>query len=274
MARCLCLLLALLTIGCSKSPPPTPSPGTDLGETITGRERIGWDQPAADTTELATFRYAIYVDGVRSVVADAACGSTAGAGGFACSGRLPAIPAGTHTLELAAFFDTDGIVESGKSPPLRVTVTGLTSPDITAPLQPGEIITSVDGVRLTTTLLAGGLRDVVDFAIAADGRVLVAERAGRVRVVAPASPSAAGEDGAGTAAGDGEILALAMDPDFPRTGHVFVMHAPAGAFRIVRYRLARGALVDRTPLIRDCTGFRGTFSDAAHRTGPKALRGL
>ena len=137
-------------IGCSKTPPPTPAPGTDIGETITGRERFGWDQPASDAAELATFRYAIYVDGVRSIAADVSCGSTAGTGGFPCSGRLPAMSPGTHTLELAAFFDIDGILESAKSPPLRVTVTGLTSAAIAVPLQPGEIITSLDGVRLTT----------------------------------------------------------------------------------------------------------------------------
>ena len=60
--------------------------------------------PAADTAELATFRYAIYVDGARSELADVTCGSTAGAGGFACSGRLPAMSVGTHTLELAVLL--------------------------------------------------------------------------------------------------------------------------------------------------------------------------
>ena len=72
------LLVLLLAIACGDSRPPTPSPpGTGAGETITGRERIGWDQPAANTSELATFRYAIYVDGARSELADVSCAQTA-----------------------------------------------------------------------------------------------------------------------------------------------------------------------------------------------------
>ena len=268
MARCLCLLLALLTVACSKSPPPTPSPGTDIGESITGRERFGWDQPAANTAELATFKYAIYVDGTRSEVADATCGTTAGSGGFPCTGRLPAMPAGTHTLELAAFLDTDGILESGKSPPLRVTVTGLTSPDVATPLESGEIITSVDGVMLVAALVADALTDITDFAILPDGRFAIAERAGRVRIVH--GPQSIGEPGkaAVTAPADGGILSLTTGPDVGRTGHVFVIHVPPGAFRVVRYRLAGGTLVDRMPLIRDVPA--AAEPAAALRIGPDA----
>jgi glucose/arabinose dehydrogenase len=251
-------------MGCSKTTPPTPAPGTDIGQTVTGRERFGWDQPASDAAELATFRYAIYVDGVRSVVADVSCG--AAAGGFACSGRLPAMTPGTHTLELAAYFDTDEFLESGKSPPLRVTVTGLTTQAIADPLQSGEIITSVDGVRLAAALVADGLSDVVDFAITPDGRIVVAERAGRVRVVEGASLEEAAGNGTGISAADGAILGLTLDPDFPRTGHVFVIHAPPGAFRIVRYRLAGGALVERMALIRDVPA--AAEPSATLRAGP------
>jgi len=46
------------------SPPPiVDAPATPV--TIDGRERIGWDQPASDSVELATISYAIYVDGSR-----------------------------------------------------------------------------------------------------------------------------------------------------------------------------------------------------------------
>jgi glucose/arabinose dehydrogenase len=208
------------------------------------------------------------VNGVRSAIADATCGSTAGAGGFACSGRLPTLPPGTHTLELAAFSDTDGIIESAKSPPLRVTVAAVTSPDVVTPLETGEILTSVDGVRLTTQHLADALDDITDFAILPDGRVAVAERAGRVRIVANGPVSGAPNPAAVTAAADGAILALAVGADFGRTGQVFVMHAPPGAFRLVRYRLAGGALVDRMPLIRDIPA--AAEPSAALRVGPDA----
>jgi hypothetical protein len=57
MHRSLAPLLGLaLLAACGETPPPPdggdPPPG---GDTITGRERIGWTQPATDSSELATF---------------------------------------------------------------------------------------------------------------------------------------------------------------------------------------------------------------------------
>ena len=266
VARPYYVLLALLTVGCGGSPPPTPSPGPSTGETITGRERLGWDQSASSAAELATFRYAIYVDGTRSEVADANCGGTAGAAGFACSGRLPAMSNGAHTLELAAFFDAGGIVESAKSAPLRVTVAGTAAPASATTLKAGEIVATRDGARLETALLASGLDDVVDLAVMPDGRLVVAERAGRVRIVAGASVTDALRAGPGASADDGGILALAVDPDVVLTGHVFVTHTPPGAFRVVRYRIAGSALVDRMALVRDVPA--SADPSAALRVGP------
>jgi glucose/arabinose dehydrogenase len=266
VARRYYVLLALLAGGCGGTPPPTPSPGPGTGESITGRERLGWDQQAPSTAELATFRYAIYVDGTRSEIADATCGTGAGPAGFSCSGRLPAMSNGTHTLELAAFFDAGGIVESAKSPPLRVTVAATAAPASANPLQSREIVTTGDGVRLETALVASGLQDVVDFALMPDGRLIVAERAGRVRVVAAGGVTDALRADPGTPAADGGILALTLDPDVARTGHVFVTHTPPGAFRVVRYRIAGSALVERMALIRDVPA--SADPSASLRAGP------
>src|SRR5215213_2608515 len=111
---------------CGSSPPPAPSPGPGTGnaQSITGRERIGWSQDASSVSELATFQYAIYVDGARSVMADASCSSTASSDGYACSGKLPAMSNGSHALELATFFNAGegDIVEGSRSPALAVMV--------------------------------------------------------------------------------------------------------------------------------------------------------
>jgi glucose/arabinose dehydrogenase len=242
-----CLLLVVVSTACGDSPPPTPTPpGPGTGETINGREHFGWDQPAASRAELATFRYAVYVDGTRSEVADTSCAATAGAGGFACTGRLPAMSAGAHTLELAAFYDSGGIVESAKSAPLRVTVTGATAPVAENPLQPGDVVTTADGVRLAADLLVSGLDDVVDVALAPDGRLYVTERGGRVRIVHGSAVIDALQP-----ASDGGLLSLVLDPNFSRTGHLFAIHTPGGAFRVVRYRVENGRLIDRMAVIRD-----------------------
>jgi hypothetical protein len=68
------MLLGAVAIGAcgGSSPPSTPSTGSPgAPQTITGTERLAWDQQAADSTALASILYAIYVDAARSQLADA-----------------------------------------------------------------------------------------------------------------------------------------------------------------------------------------------------------
>ena len=252
MFRYLVVLLAVLCVACEgkKPPAPSPGPGPGGGESITGRERIGWDQPSSSAAEVATFRFAIYVDGVRSVLANTTCGTSAGANGFACSGQLPTMSAGTHTLELATF--TDSGLESPRSPSLTVTVSGATSP-AAAPLKHGEHLTTSDGVRLELQMVAEGLVDPADIALAPDGRAFIAQRAGNIRIIG-------GENNLTAltltdAAPDQALLALALDPAFSTTRHVFLTYVTADggtpAFRTARYREVDGRLVDRMVLLPD-----------------------
>jgi glucose/arabinose dehydrogenase len=246
--RVLPLLLLALVVGCeSNTPPPSPSPGPDPGgETITGRERIGWDQSATSPAELATFRYAIYVDGVRSELGGVSCATSAGAAGFACSGQLPAMSPGSHVLELAAYLQSDGTVESTRSAQLRVTVTGATAPGGETPLAPGEVIAGADGVRFEATPMLGDLHDVIDVSLAPDGTMLAAERAGTI-VVVPADP---GFESFRAFTG-APLLSVAASPDFSGSGHVFVVHDESAARRLTRYRLVGSQLVERLRVIRD-----------------------
>jgi glucose/arabinose dehydrogenase len=266
-----CLIAALLLPACGRTPPPTPSPPTtDPGETISGRERLGWDQQAGSTVELGSFRYAIYVDGVRSELADVTCGTAAGVNGFACSGRLPALSNGAHTLELVAFvLDGADRLESARSAPLRVTVTALTAPvPEAAPLASGDVITTADHVRLRASLLAADLQDVVDLALLPDGRMLIAERSG-FRLLPPRRPPSAGAlplSDLRAPSTDGDVAAMCADADFARSGFVFVVHTSPDGFRLVRYRLVEGALTDRIQLMRAVAA--SAEAAAALRFGP------
>ena len=193
------IVITFLAAGaCGSSPPPAPSPGPGPGnsQSITGRERIGWDQHAGSLSELATFRYAIYVDGVRSVVPDSSCGNTAGAGGFACSARLPPMANGSHALELAAFVDAGGeIVESARSPAMAVSVSALTGESASG-WASGLIETTRDGLTLRADKVTEGLHIPLDAAFAPDGRLFIAERGGRVRIVAAGECRSAWPDSA------------------------------------------------------------------------------
>jgi hypothetical protein len=114
--RRLTLFVTLAAAGCGGS-----RSVADATETITGGERFGWDQPAADAGELAAFRYAVYVDDARSEAADVACTPAPSSGRFPCTSALPAMPSGAHTLQIAAFVIDGGIIrESARSAAVRV----------------------------------------------------------------------------------------------------------------------------------------------------------
>jgi len=109
-------LASLLFAACGGSPPPA-----DDSDSVTGDERFGWDQPAADAGELASFRYALYVDDARSEAADVSCAPGQVTGRFTCTSRLPALSTGTHALQVAAFvLDGGATRESTRSATVRV----------------------------------------------------------------------------------------------------------------------------------------------------------
>jgi glucose/arabinose dehydrogenase len=266
-------VLTLAAGGCSGGDPPeSPSPGPGTGETITGRERIGWDQQAADAAELATFRYAIYVDGVRSEMTGATCAASAGTAGFACTAPLPPLTPGAHTLELAAFVQTDAVLESARSGAFRVTVTGAApGSESAATWTTGEAGVTGDGLQLHVERLLDGLQFPSDAAFSPDGRLFIAERAGRIRIVEngqePRAPALALED---LAAG-GSLLALALDPDFSRTRQVFTLSTTTSSrglvFRLTRYRELRGVLAQRAVLLES----PAAVPSGALRFGPDGM---
>jgi glucose/arabinose dehydrogenase len=253
--------LAVLVVAASvlaacenRTPPPTPSPSPGGGETITGRERLGWDQRADSSGELATFGYAIYVDGVRAEIAEVVCAVTAGAAGFPCSGRLPVMSAGAHTLELASFRQEQADIESARSTSLRVTVTGASAGDEASDSwRSGYAGVTADGIDLWVERLAEGLEQPTDAAFDPFGRLFISERAGRIRLVDDQRLLAAPALMPDEISADGGLLALALDPDFARTRHVFTLStAPSRrgtVFRLARYRELRGVLAQRAILL-------------------------
>ena len=119
MRAVLATLLLCACAACSgkASPPGVSDPG-DVPQ-ISGTERLGWTQPANGSDNPASYRFFLYIDGgSRSELPNVSCAPSSSA--FDCSGRLPGMPAGTHTLELSAAA-SDGI-ESARSAPLTVLV--------------------------------------------------------------------------------------------------------------------------------------------------------
>jgi glucose/arabinose dehydrogenase len=257
------VLAAATCGGGSSTPPPSTSDPAGTGERISGNERIGWNQPAADSAELATFRYAAYVDGNRGELAGVSCGGSTGA--FTCSSRLPTMGSGAHSIELVSFVVDNGtVIESPKSAALRVTVAGSTAG---APLptpgaaSPTTLLTTADNLELRLDLVSDQFSLPTALAIAPDGRVFVAERAGGVRILRNGTldpePALIEDEVQMTSASEGGLLSIALDAQFERTHFVFAVYtvsAPDGPdgtvrFRLVRYREVDGRLGERAVLL-------------------------
>lgn len=89
---------------------------------VVGTEKLGWDQDAANTTDLAALHWLVYVDQLAPVpVMNATCEQTRGAAGFPCRGDVPAMTPGDHSIVLTAYYDVGSTrLESLKSVPLPV----------------------------------------------------------------------------------------------------------------------------------------------------------
>jgi glucose/arabinose dehydrogenase len=259
---CFCVILAMAA--CDEDPPQAPDmPGPGGGNQITGNERIGWQQAAPSAAELATFRYNIYVDNVPTEIQGVSCAATDG--DYSCSGRLPSMSAGRHVLEITTFVEIPTRLESAKSPPLTVTVSQSV---MTGGSTPASAIVTADGIRLSVVSLTAGLEDPTDFAVAPDGRIFISERTGRIRIFRDGKLQTAAvaiDDVVATERRG--LLALALDPYFEKTGHVYAAYTAATGFRLVRYRASGDTLGDRAILVE---GIEATLATpaAALRFGP------
>jgi len=247
--------LAILAYG-GDAPPQTSASTPQGEERITGNERLGWDQQAPTAGELAGYRYAIYVDGVRSGLTEVSCAFAAGTQASACSARLPAMAPGSHTLELATFVIDGAVLESGRSAPLRVIVGAAAVTSSAANWRTSEVVTTADHLRWRLELMTSSLEDPTDVGVAPDGRVFIAELAGRIRIVQNGrlqrDPALALEDVDTT--DERGLLAVAIDPQFQRTGFVYTIYTAPSAngtavFRLARFREVRGRLAERAILL-------------------------
>ena len=210
--------------GSSNPPAPVPVP-----EQVTGTEHIGWDQTANDPGEVAALRYAAYVDDTRSELGDYSCVPSQAEGAVTCSASLPPMKAGVHTIQLVAHFVGFEALESARSAPLVVQMTGAgtavradAGEDLSDPTgatkdpTPPALVTP-GGIRLRVEMVADGLVEPTNLAFVPDGRIFVAERAGRIRLVRDGvlqPASAATIEDVKTGGRDG-LLGLAIESRVP-----------------------------------------------------------
>jgi glucose/arabinose dehydrogenase len=245
---CVCVLATFM--GACDKKEETPASQEAPAGTITGRERLGWDQQAPDAAELGEYTFALYVDGTPFLLSSATCGALAGDGPTAaCSSPLPVLRPGAHTLELGTRIVRGGVVlESARSAPLVVTVAG--SGTASSALQAARTRGNDPGgdAAYVVEAIVEGLDGPSSLAKLPDGRLLIAERRGVVRIAQngllrqESAVVLADVDAEG-----GDRVTLAIDRDFARTRFVYVAYAArdSGGGRngkVVRFREAGGTL--------------------------------
>jgi glucose/arabinose dehydrogenase len=256
----LCVVVALLVSGCGgeSAAPAAPSSGGSGSSSsssgpisVTGTEKIGWDQAADSAAQLAGYQYLGYVDGSPQVLANGSCGSTATNGAFPCTASLPKMSAGMHSLQLAA-QETGGAQRiSALSAALQLNVTTTTSKASTVVVtQVPRGVTTYDGLPLLVETLATGLSSPSAIVAAPDGRIFIAGRDGRILVWQNgkilSAPALQLNDVAQTS--DVGLIGMSLDPGFSSNGLVFVAYAA---------RDQRNGFVHRVLRLRDANSVFG-----------------
>ena len=114
--------------------------------------------------------------------------------------------------------------------------------------------TVYEGLEITT--VASGLAHPWGLAFLPDGRMLVTERAGRLRIVAPDGAISAPVAGVPEvfAKGQGGLLDVALDPDFAATPWVYLSFSEpgegGGGTAVARGKLVNGALTEVAVIFR------------------------
>lgn len=214
------------------APPQAPPSQTGPIQTVTGVERIAWDQQLVPDTSVDAYDFAAYVSGERRLLESVRCGNEPGAAALTCSAALPRLQPGRNTLELVAVLDG---TESERSEQIVVQLAAGARRPV------GSESTAMAGLVAET--IGPALEFPTDLAMLPDGRLLVAERRGLVRVVgaaASAAPIALRLEDIADSPGFG-LLAIAAHPDFDRNRFVYLGYTAkrrdgGATYRVIRAR--------------------------------------
>lgn len=225
----------------SPAPGPTPAPSpSPTPTTVTGSERIGWDQEIIPGSNIRDYQFTAFVDARRTSLPDVQCAAST-ASSYSCSAQLPYMTDGRHTIRIAAARGADRDSPMSDRSEELVVIKGQAAAATTGPQSSG-----VDLDAIVVETVATHLSPVNDLAALPDGRLVIAERSGSVSVVSTRATDAAAVtilDDVSQAGGG--LMAIAPHPAFARTHLLYLLYA-ADTERGTMYRLARGREVEGT----------------------------
>jgi hypothetical protein len=214
---------------------------------VTGSEQLAWEYTASSSADILALGFFATIDGAP-VYLLATCSRLSEAIELTCLSPLPPMSPGSHTLTVSAHFFGDSPRFGPPSNAIRLRYDPARTVE---PLAERSARTPRESDSRLAEVVAVGLTDPTDLALLPDGRALVAERSGRIRMwrdgalaVEPALALADVVTGHGRG-----LLAVAVDRPFDATRAVFIVYTAAGGARLARFTLAGDALVDRAVLL-------------------------
>ena len=279
--------VCLIVPGCEDDDAPTgPTPVTGgatpvaSGATqVRGTERLAWSQNG-DTSRLL---FRAYVDNRLVELASVTCDS--GSPTAECSCPLPTLSDGVHTIELVT---VSGGTESERSAPVTLQKIAAAASASAAPLswsQSGRRLDSFirigDGLEFTMDIVATGVQAPAQMAALPDGRLLVSDANGRVRMVDPGEPDRgewALEAGFLSTTSIGP-LAIASHPDFAQNRFVYVSllerdRSNETRVRVLRLREVGSTLGEAATLFETSVAATGTAPGEPTEISDAAFAGL
>jgi glucose/arabinose dehydrogenase len=208
---------------------------------------------------LRAHRFNLYVDGALSDFVGTSCSEIPVGAAYNCSGRLPPMSAGKHTLALSSVLNG---VESERSSVLVVTMRSATvtavvgassasTPTGTASPQAATMCTPSSGACYLVSGVVDDVGPPSALTRASDGLLMFVEDHARVRVI---ERGILLPDAALSSDSPSRIVGMTADTDFDRTRYVFIATSePAGdgmaSLTITRYREVNGGLGEGAPIV-------------------------
>jgi hypothetical protein len=219
---------------------------------------VAWDQVAPSVQVARSYNYRLFVDGVQAAMTSVRCDDIRTSTGYECSGLLPAMSAGQHSLEVAA---VGGATQSASSAPLLVSVgigssTGgalqANTTEMALSNSPGGCVATASTVCYDAVMIASGLGQIADLAWVPDERAFFIENGERVREIRAdrVTPRSALDRGSANS----RLVSLVTAQDFNQTHFVYVGWSELASggqevFRITRYREVQGILGEGATIV-------------------------
>jgi hypothetical protein len=252
--------------------PGSPSPPGVEPIVVTGSERLTWDFLADSLEDVQQLGFVSRVDDQSTDLHSIECQPSDEEWWFVCSAPMPPLEIGDHAIAVFASEPAEGGRQLGY-PSTALLVRRVASNGTSTARADSTRVPVVSAREAPGPSAMAALAKLPDAptAITAlpDGRLLLAERSGALRLFARGAlldPPAARLDDVDPNAGRG-ILAIATDVKFDAHPLVYVLYTAVSGYRLARFTLAGDTLTDRMVLI-DSVPISAKAASGALAMGP------